>query len=219
MNELFEIDAKQIREIGYDRDKQQHFIDTAVMQNNIPGTHRLVISEPEYIALCGWIQISTTVESPSTVRGFDVNWVLLKSARIRTKNGVNDSTHMRSAVTGVFVQQDRWERIGICQDGQEEQLFWESRHAGFGFKRVSALFVYYTLERVPACPLVDTGHLPEIAEKLISIAESPLFPRVDYELQLRWRNGQTGLDGGYANVARVDKNAILGMGRLLGGKK
>ena len=80
-------------------------------------------------------------------------------------------------------------------------------------------FIYYTLERVAACPQVDTGHLPDVAEKLVEIAQSPLFPRVDYELQLRWRNGQTGIDAGYATVARIDKNAILAMGRLLGGKK
>lgn len=219
MKELFEIDAHHIREIGYDRFKQEHFIDAAVMHGNRPGVHRSVISEQEYIALCGWIQISTTVEPNTTVRGFEVEWLILKSVRIRTMDGVNDSTRMREAVSDTFVQQHQWERITIRHDGEVDQMFWESRHAGFGFKKLNTLFIYYTLERVPACPLVDTGYLPDVAEKLIDIAQSPLFPRVDYELQLRWRNGQTGIDAGYATVARVDKNAILAMGRLLGGKK
>ncbi|ANZ49442.1 hypothetical protein KWAN_90 [Erwinia phage vB_EamM_Kwan] len=219
MKELIEINAHHIREIGYDRVKQEHFIDAAVMHGNRPGVHRSVISEQEYIALCGWIQISTTVEPNTTVRGFTVTGILLKSVRIRTLDGVNDSSRMREAVTDTFVQQDRWERIKITREGEEDQLFWESRNAGFGFKKHGELFIYYTLERVAACPQVDTGHLPDVAEKLVDIAQSSLFPRVDYELQLRWRNGQTGIDAGYATVARIDKNAILAMGRLLGGKK
>lgn len=220
MKELFDINAHAIREIGYDTKANEHFIEIDVIRIITPAHHRIVISEPEYIALCGWIQLALTADPYVSIQDFPTTQLILRTVSIRILDIRQDAKQLREVISDTYVQQERWERYCVEELNKEKQFFWEPPYKRFGFQYNSAgSFIYYTLERVAACPQVDTGHLPDVAEKLIDIAQSSLFPRVDYELQLRWRNGQTGIDAGYATVARIDKNAILAMGRLLGGKK
>jgi hypothetical protein len=220
MKELFEINAHAIREIGYDTKANEHFIEIDVMCSNTPKQHRIIINEPEYIALCGWIQIALTTDTHVSIQDFPTKQLILRTVSIRILDIRQDAKRMREVISDTYVQQERWQRYCVEELNKEKQFFWEPPYQRFGFEyKSSGSFIYYTLERVAACPQVDTGHLSEAAEKLVDIAQSPLFPRVDYELQLRWRNGQSGIDAGYATIARIDKNAILAMGRLLGGKK
>lgn len=220
MNELFDIKAETIKEIGYDTKSHEHFIAIAVLRQGMPDEHRLIIEEDEYIALCGWIQLATTTNESANLRFYAHTQVVFRTFSLRLTDVLLDATRLRERVSDTFVQQHRWEQIRRQNGADDYVYFWEATVGQFGFTTLAGgSIAFYQLQRQIACKQIDTGYHPEIAEKLTNIANSPLFPRVDYELQLRWRNGQDGIEGGYATIARVDKNDIRNFGKLLGGNK
>lgn len=222
MKELFNIKAESVNEIGFDTKNHEHFIAIGVLRQGVPDEHRLIIEEDEYIALCGWIQLATTTNEAANLRSsaHAHTQVLFRTFSLKLADVLLDATRLRERVSDTFVQQHRWEQIRRQRGTDDHDYFWEATVGQFGFTTLAGgSIAFYKLERQIACKQVDTGYHPEIAEKLTNIAISPLFPRVDYELQLRWRNGQDGIEGGYATIARVDKNDIRNFGKLLGGNK
>ncbi|QXO09517.1 hypothetical protein pEaSNUABM11_00093 [Erwinia phage pEa_SNUABM_11] len=211
---MFDINISKIASMGYDSERKTHVIMMWVKPAHGEMTIKRPydVSENEYIAICGWLQLNLT-------HGYHVSKVDYHTVLFETVSflfaSFEEINRLRQ-VTETFIQQD-WK---VSTDGNNSfEWEWETRPGEFGFA--------FTSEKVMALyrkvkSFVQQKHYvthEELAKKLTDIAQSDLFPKVDYELQLRWRSGQDGLEGGYVTLGRVDKNDICDLGKRLGVSK
>lgn len=212
---MIDIKISSILAMGYDEERHVHHIVMSLKPAHgemmIKRSHD--VSEEEYIAICGWLQLNLT--HGYKVSKVNYNRVVFETCSFLLTGSFDDIARLRER-TSTFIQQE-WRviaDINISHGSWE----WQStaRDFGFVFTDENTMALYYNVRKL-AKRVEESCHV-DLAAKLMSISESPLFPMVDYELQLRWRSGQIGLETGYATVARVDKNDIRDLGKRLGAK-